>query len=100
MAAKKTIENKQTTLDFNDKGEVKKMSYFGIIKICLDNPPQGGFSRDDIKKRNRIEEKLKGEKAELEHDDFHQMKKICNDMKWNTRHADLETFLNYLDDIK
>lgn len=103
MAAKKTIENKETTLNFKEGEETRKMTYFDIIKLCLDSPPQGGFSRDDIKKRNRIEDKLKGEigsTVELEHDEFYSLKKICNDMKWNTRVEDIENFLDYLDDVK
>lgn len=100
MAAKKTINNKETTLDFTDKDGKRKMTYFDLIKICLDVPSQGGFSRDDIKKRNRIEEKLKGESAELEHDEFYSLKKICNEMKWNVRSEEIESFLDYLDDVK
>lgn len=100
MAAKKTIENRETSMTMKNGQELTKMSYFDIIKLCLDNPPQGGFSRDDIKKRNRIEEKLIGDSAELEHDEFYSLKKICNDMKWITRHTDLESFLDYLDDVK
>lgn len=100
MAAKKTIENKTTTLDFQVGKENRKMTYFDLIKICLDNPPKTGFSRDDIKKRNRIEEKLKNENAELEHDEFYSLKKICNEATWNNRHLDIESFLDYLDDVK
>lgn len=100
MAAKKTVENKETSLDFEDKNGKRKMTYFDLIKMCLDNPPQGGFSRDDIKKRNRIEEKIKGEVAELEHDEFHSLKKICSDMKWRVRSSEIENFFDYLDDVK
>lgn len=101
MAAKKTIENKETSLDFQDKNGKRKMMYFDLIKICLDSPPKTGFTRDDIKKRNRIEEKLQNnETAELEHDEFYSLKKICNEAVWSIRHADIETFLDYLDDVK
>lgn len=100
MAAKKTIENLETTIDFTNGEEKRKMTYFDLIKVCFDATPQGGFTRDDIKKRNRIEEKLKGDSAELEHDEFYSIKKICNDMKWNTRVSQIEDFLDYLDDVK
>lgn len=101
MATKKTIENRETSIDFNEKdGEKRKMKYFDIIKVCFDRIPQGGFTRDEIKKRNRIESKLKGESVELEHDEFHSIKKICNEMGWNTRIEDIETFYEYLDDVR
>lgn len=100
MAAKKTIENKPSKLKKQVGTEFVEMGYFDVIKLCLDSVPAGGFTRDDIKKRNRIEEKLIGEHATLEHDEFYTIKKICNDMKWANRSVEIETFLDYLDDVK
>lgn len=102
MAAKKTIENKPTELTTIKNGVLVKLSYFDVIKVAFDAIPKGqnGFSRDDINKRNRIEKKLKGKSAELEHDEFYFIKKTCNEIQWPTRHEDMESFLNYLDDVK
>lgn len=98
--AVKIIENRKTVLTIKDGDSLRKMNYFDLIKLSFDVQPKGGFTRDDIKKRNRIEEKLIGESAELEHDEFYSMKKICNEVGWPNRHKDIESFLNYLDDIK
>lgn len=101
MAAKK-IKNKKSELFSIDPnlGQKVELRYFDLIKECLNIPPSGGFSREDINKRNKIEESLIGEETEMDHELFHIMKKICSDRKWPTRHKGVQEFLNYLDDIK
>ena len=104
--SKKVVQNLSTSIKLNLKDEKgvtteKIMTYFDMIKSALDTPPkEGGFSRAEMKARNKIEDKLIGESAEFEHDEFHYLKGICNSIYWFTKHRDLEGFLNYLDDVK
>ena len=106
MSAKKSIHNVSTSIKINVIGNDgktvtnKMMDYRDLIITALDNPPQAGFKRHDIARRNKIEDQLKGDVMELDNEDFQFVKQLCNDMSWSVRHKDLQTFLNYLDDVK
>jgi ABC-type molybdate transport system ATPase subunit len=97
----KTFENQQTSITAPVQGtnEVKEMTYANLAQLILNVPPQGGWTKDEMRIRIKIEDKLEklkaGEKIELEDAE---MQKIvdCSDQPWQFKHKDL---LRYLDNL-
>lgn len=82
------------------------LSYDGFIRACLDhttivNGRRIGFTRQDLKERDRIEKALdqvNGEgKIELEDADAENLKRIVDAMAWGIRHP---LILEFCDDVE
>lgn len=93
----KTFELKDTTIKNTDGF----LHYRDLIKMCLDNPPQGGFAMKDMKDRYRIEKLLEGGGVtlELEDADAVNLKALVTSMRWGARHVDILTFCDAIEDM-
>lgn len=82
----KTFENKTVEI----KGAAPT-SYAELLKVCLDVPPQGGFTTTEMKSRLRLANAL--DKAnghiELEDSDHSKLMELVKDMKWGVVSQDL-----------
>ena len=82
----KTFENKTVEI----KGAAPT-SYAELLKVCLDVPPQGGFTTTEMKARLRVSSAL--DKAnghiELEDADYNKLVELIKDMKWGVVSQDL-----------
>ncbi len=82
----KTIENKITGIDLIEEGgSTRKVEYKDLIEAAMKQPPQGGFSFDDLDKRFRIREQIeKSKKKELQFEDadFGNVKRIVLSARW------------------
>ena len=85
----KKIENKNYTM-MADKD--RTATTVDLIKLCLNQPPQGGFNYEDLKNRERIDNAL--ETMEFEDADFKNLVNYVKAMRWNIRHADILDFIN------
>ena len=92
----KTLKNK-TTIISSAPDQFFKTS--DLIKQSLNVVPEGGFTREDFKVRDRIEAYLSDEAKEfkLEDADANALKKIVSTIKWTFRHPDLTDFLNEIE---
>ncbi|MCH8060093.1 MAG: hypothetical protein IIA11_06505 [Proteobacteria bacterium] len=83
----KTLELKDTAIKSGDE----TINYEQLIRSCLDNPPQGGFSMQDMKDRDRIEKALVASNGilELEDADVQNLKNLVSQMRWGVRHKDI-----------
>ena len=92
----KTIINKKTKIVMaNESGEQVPMLYTDLIAICLNNPPQGGWKTDEMRKRIKIEDKLEGvkEDGEIKLEDAEWEKVVeCSKMPWQFKHKDIIAF--------
>lgn len=81
-----------------------KATYTHLIKMCLNMPKQGGYSYEDIKNRERIEEVIKdakpGETVSFEDADFKNLQAIEKETRWMFRHPDLTKFIEAIREIK
>jgi len=98
----KTFKNQQTEITVPIAGTKEKttMTYANLTQLVLNIPPQGGWTKDEMKIRIKIEDKLEkvkeGETIELE--DAEMQKVIeCSEQPWQFKHKDL---VKYLDDIE
>ncbi len=92
----KTIINKKTKIVIADEsGEQVPMLYTDLIGICLNNPPQGGWKTDEMRKRIKIEDKLEGvkEDGEIKLEDAEWEKVVeCSKIPWQFKHKDIIAF--------
>jgi len=96
----KTIVNKTTSIKFTPEGEFLKVS--DLIKQSLNVVPEGGFTREDFKTRDRIEAYLgdgSNKEIKMEDADAISLKKIVQSIKWTFRHEDLSDFLDQIDSL-
>lgn len=81
----------------------RKANTKDFIKMALDQPPQGGFNRDLLKKSDRIDKAIEKEKDGiiiLEDQDIEFLKTRVSQCHWSTRSKDILDFLNIIDDLK
>jgi hypothetical protein len=75
----KTLENKTIQI----KG-ANPTTYSELLQVCLDVPPQGGFTTTEMKARLKVSTAL--DKAnghiELEDADYNKLVELVKDMKW------------------
>ena len=101
----KTLENTTTAIPTRENvgGKIEevigKIDYKFLIKSCLDNQPQGGFSFSDFKERDRIEKCLEDDEFAFEDEDVKNLKEIVNSMKWASRSPDLTEFLEVVNNL-
>lgn len=86
----KTLELKDIEIRSGDEA----MNYAHLIRSCLDNAPQGGFSMQDMRDRDRIETALVASNGilELEDADAQNLKTLVSQMRWGVRHKDILVF--------
>jgi len=98
----KTFTNQQTSITIGIEGtrEKKEMTYADLANLTLNIVPQGGWTKDEMKIRFKIESKLEklnvDESIELEDAEF---KKVldCSSQPWQFKHKDL---LAYMEDLE
>jgi hypothetical protein len=92
----KILANKTTELNGDVVG--KKARYADLIVMVLNQPPQGGFSPDEMRKRFRIDDVLKGggDEFRFEDADAKVLQACAKSMKWGHRHRD---FVAFADDV-
>lgn len=92
----KTLQNKTTKIS---SAPDQFFTTAALIKQSLNVVPEGGFTREDFKVRDRIEAYLsdKAEEFKLEDADANALKKIVSTIKWTFRHPDLTDFLNEIE---
>lgn len=73
--------------------------YFKLIEICLDSPPQGGFSPSEMVKRFKISEKLKGEIAEFDSGEIEKIKEVVKATGWAFRSKEIVEFSDYIEKL-
>ena len=75
-----------------------------LIMMVINNAPPGGFSREDIGKRDRIEQAVteakEGFPITLEDADFDELHSLAKSMKWPSRLPFIKDFVDGLADIK
>jgi hypothetical protein len=98
----KTFTNQQTDISIGVEGttEKKKMTYANLAKLTLDIPPQGGWTKDEMKIRIKVEDKLEklkvDEKIELEDAEFEKILTLSN-QPWQFKH---KSILAYMTDLE
>ena len=75
-------------------GKDKHATTLELIKVCLNQQPQGGFSYKDLQDRERIDKAIKKEPIKLEDADYKNLQKLVEDMRWTARHEDILDFVN------
>lgn len=93
-----------------------KDSYLDMIKMCIENPPQGGFAPDEMHKRVVIltaikdqVKKFKEGKAKLKESEADgeftlqfedavadDIKRVCGAMRWPVFHEEFDVFGEYV----
>lgn len=93
----KTITNKSVDLNAPHIPNAPTC-YAGLIEACLNQTPQGGFTYEDIKLRQRIEHAcVKGiSKFNLEDADHAKLVELVKSMRWLVRS---EAIVQFTDDI-
>jgi len=93
------IKNVTTTISDGKNGMVTTTE---LIRRSLNVVPNGGYTREDFKIRDRIEACLDDKKDTiiLEDSDANNLKKIVSEIRWSFRHEDLTKFLETIDNIK
>lgn len=91
----KTITNKLTSIP-TGKAEPSFEDYFSLAKICLNQPPQGGFDVAEMAKRLRVMDALVGDQASLEDADYETLKACVNVARWGVLHRDIKEFADYI----
>lgn len=79
----------------------KKADYKDLIEAALDIVPQGGFTANDIRERNRIQDALDSSKngiIELEDADYDALERIMKNSRWPVRSKELYRLLQNFED--
>lgn len=98
----KTIINKETTIIDESKDPKVTYNYGELLKLGINNPPQGGFSISEMKVRLKIWGILDtaGTKnIELEDADFNILKSRFDEFKWAQAHEDIVALSDHLDSL-
>lgn len=96
----KTLDIKKIDISFEETGS--KGTYKELINMVLNSPPgQNGFSFDDLKNRQRIEDALEKSngKLELEDSDYENLKQYTNSTRWPFRHKDILKFCQDVNEV-
>lgn len=91
--------------DIPSDKESGKATYVDLIKMCLNAQPQkGGYTYDDFKERERIDEVIKdakpGDVISFEDSDFKNLQAMEKVILWPFRHPDLTKFIESIREIK
>lgn len=91
----KTLDNKRFLLGTNE------VQYSELIKTCLNNVPQGGFTPQEMKERMKILDVLETANGtiELEDADAKKMKDCVKQMKWGLLDKNLIEFIDSVEKL-
>ena len=85
----------------------KEVTTLTFLKDCILNPPEKGFSYDDLKTRERIEsiidktqEDKKAIVVKFETNDGNNVKEIVKSMLWTLYHKDIIHFVDSIEEMK
>lgn len=98
----KNFYNTVTTITTTISGtnESKKMTYADLALLTLNIPPRNGWTKEEMKIRFKIEDKLEklkpGESAQLEDAEFEKVFE-CSNQPWQFKHRDLLKYMNDLE---
>ena len=95
----KIIEAKKTKIRGQDE---EMLTYIDLVRVCVNAVKQGGFTVDEMRKRQRIldaVDKEKDGKMSLEDEDVKILKGCVAQMKWLTVHKDVIAFSDYIKDL-
>ena len=98
----KKFVNKQTEITSQDeKGQILKMSFTDLALRTLDIVPQGGWTKDEMRMRFKLEDKLKGHgiDATVQLEDAEMAKlKALSDIPWKIKHRDVIDYMDTLEE--
>jgi len=85
-----------------DLPEVQLMMYVDLAKLCIDSPPQGGFTVDEMRKRLKIAERLDEATAriELEDAEYEKLNELVSQYRWGIMHPDVIGFVDAVEGAK
>jgi hypothetical protein len=90
----KTLPNQIFSIEI--PGIKSPVTTASLLKLCLANPPQGGFDYKEMRARNKIEDAVEtvepGGTIELEDADHAVAVQCVTAMRWGIRHKDLAKF--------
>ena len=91
----KTLDNKRFLLGTNET------QYSELIKACLNNVPQGGFTPQEMKERMKILDVLETANGtiDLEDADAKKMKDCVKQMKWGLLDKNLIEFIDSVEKL-
>lgn len=101
----KVLENKKLTIQQNGKF----IDYKQLIRNCLDDVPTSpatgaplGFSRSDMRDRDRIEIVIDkpGDEIKFEDTDADNLKRLVVSMRWAMRHKEILKFVEAVEEMK
>lgn len=106
----KTVENKTaileidnpTALDPNAKLK-KEVKYTEWINNCVKHPPVGGFDYDEMKKRDKLFDKVQDNNvAEIVFEDaeYDHLVQLVKQMKWGIFNKSITDFSTYIIELK
>jgi len=81
---------------------IQQVTTKDLIKAALDSIPDKGYSYDDLKNRQRIEdaiEKSKGGKVEFEDNDAKNLQAMVKATRWTLRHRDILEFCEQIEKL-
>ena len=94
----KKLVNKVTSLSKDNKGGL--MNYADLGKLCVNQPPQGGFNAEEMRSRLRLIDVLEAAKDEIELEDADADKfkaLVANMNTWGVLHREI---LEFIDTVK
>lgn len=98
----KKLKNKQTSMEVIDGGKVVKATYSDFIKSAINQPPQGGFSPEEMRNRfkvlNAIDGVKPGEDIKLEDAQAEKLKEAVNSYRGFAMVT--EEIVGFLDDVE
>jgi hypothetical protein len=76
--------------------EVGASSTAEILKVCINDPPQGGFTSQDIRTLQRVLDSIEagGDVLAMEDTDAKAVQKRVAEMKWKIIHPDILAFVD------
>lgn len=99
----KTLENKiveMTTLQTSNGPIKETATYTELINSCLSYPPKDGFTYDEMKKRDRIFDKVQDKtitSIEFEDSDYIHLITVVDATRWGTMNKGV---IQFIDDVK
>lgn len=98
----KQLQNRR--VEFTARGEAIEATYVAFARSCLDNPPQGGFTLDEQRKRLRVLDALDGVAEDgvvvLEDGDAEKLQECVKAMRWAMMAKPILEFAEAVADMK
>lgn len=92
----KTINDKEVQIGKD------KINYKELLKICVNTPPQGGYTPEDMKNRVKILSVIDSSNGEMKFEDaeYNTLKECVNKSRWNVLAPELVEFIEYVGNVK